>query len=381
MYPSEPAQLGREAALTILSRNWQPVFSKIFGMENKTQPLPNRALDRLGQRWSAFKQAVAKADMHHGRQGMRYAERAERIKELVTGLAALAPPRAQHVPLDAQHASMDDLLNDIRAARAAVVPPRRQHDPKFRYAINRESNQAIAFLREFAGQWEGPDTRYLQQYFPNLRHAAQTAAQMVAVFDATHWLEQTFTRESLQKSADYAAASRTINHRMQVLRETLPPVGQLDAVAKSYLPKDDCDRYHKAMVDVQYNLNTMASRVWPDRGDPAANLQHGINALRYEACAAAHRAFRQIGAAYRADRALIQKDPALQDARDPIRQPLPMLDRVYHARWALLADAIGDVVKSNRPLLERQGMLTPQTKAEAVRARRDDPGEAQGRLF
>lgn len=350
-------------------------------MENISQPLSNRALDGLGQRWTAFKKAVAHTEMHHGREGIGYAERAERIQELVTGLATLAPPRAQHGPLHAQHTTMDELLHGIRAARSAVVPPRRQHDPKYRYAINQESDQAIAFLREFAGQWEGPDAAYLQEHFPNLRHASHTAEQMVAVFDATHWLEETFTRGSLRTPADYTAASQKINAAMQAIRETLPPVGQPDAGAQSYLPEADSARYHEAMVSLHYDLNTMASRVWPDRADPIANLQQGINELRYEACAAAHRAFKQIGAAYRADRALIQKDPSLQDARDPIRQPLPMLDRVYHARWALLADAIGDVVKSNRKLLEKQGILAPQTKAEQERERREAHGEAQGRLL
>ena len=129
-------------------------------MEPAVHALPNRALDALGQQWDEYKRAVAHRDMHHGQRGLSMAQRAEHIEALVRGLAALAPPRTQHVAIDPAQGSIDGLLKDIRSAREAVVPPRRQHEPKYRYAINQESDQAIAFLREFASQWDGPDAAY-----------------------------------------------------------------------------------------------------------------------------------------------------------------------------------------------------------------------------
>jgi hypothetical protein len=367
-----------------MSRNWQPVFVRLLPMEPAAQPLPNRALDALGQQWDEYKRAVAHRDMHHGQRGMTMAQRAEHIEALVRGLAALAPPRAQHVAIDPAHGNIDGLLKDIRSAREAVVPPRRQHDPKHRYAINHESDQAIAFLREFADQWDGPDAAYTHQHFPNLRHAAHTAAHMVAVYDLSVELQQEYHRGHYSGPLTPVVRSRAfdaIKAKTNALSDALPPLVPIDEAAQRYLPPDQFGRYNECLQSLHFTLNTLPAAMMPNRTDPVADIQKGVNELRYEACAAAHRAFRQISLAYKADRKLIHQDAKLQGALDPIRQALPMLDRVYHARWALLADAIGDTVKSNRKLLENQGKLKPQTRAEAEQERREQGGEAQGRLF
>lgn len=353
-------------------------------MEPAIHALPNRALDALGQQWDEYKRAVAHRDMHHGQRGLSMAQRAEHIEALVRGLAALAPPRTQHVAIDPAQGSIDGLLKDIRSAREAVVPPRRQHEPKYRYAINQESDQAIAFLREFANQWNGPDAAYTRQHFPNLRHAAQTAAHMVAVYDLSVELEQEYHRGQFSGPIPPAARGRAfdaIKLRTEALSDALPPLVPVDEVAQRYLPPDQFGRYNECMQSLHFTLNTLPAAMMPNRTDPVADIQKGVNELRYEACAAAHRAFRQISLAYKADRKLMHHDAKLQGALDPIRQALPMLDRVYHARWALLADAIGDTVKSNRKLLENQGKLKPQTRAEVETERREQTGEAQGRLF
>ncbi len=348
--------------------------------------LRNRDLDGLGQQWDEYKKTVGHADMNRGVGGMGMAERAEKIEALVRHVAELAPRRAQIEPIDFTRANADQLVKHLRESREAVMPRRRQHDPKFKYDIIRESFPHMAFASDFAEQWHGMHRGYERQHFPHLAHAGYYADKLVNLYLSLDQLEKDINRSTYstpitpeQRNRLYDVTNKFSERMLQQWPDAIP-----DDMAKRYLPEDDLDRYNLMANRVHYHLLEIPGLSHPDRADSVGQIQKAITDMRYEVCAAAQRGFQEISYAYRADRKAMRDRPELQDARDPIRQQLPMLDRVYHARWALLADAIGSTVKSNRKLLEKYSGLTPQTNAEAVLERDEDRGldkNGQGQLF
>lgn len=356
-------------------------------MEPAHKPLRNRDLDALGHEWDEYKKAVGRNDMTHGQGGMSAPVRAQKIEALVRHLVALAPPRAEHVPVNTQSASVDMLLADLREAREAVMPRRRPHAPKDKYLINHESRQHIAFMREFAGQWNGNDAAYIAQHFPHLKHAAEWAASVVALYDRVDQLQQTYTMRTVPHPLP-PQVRQQLSRELTAIRDEMlqswPKIKIRDECAEAYMPEGELARYNEAILHGIRHIGRLPMAVQPDRAEPVQDLQKAFNELRYEACAAAQRGFLQVSRAYRADRRAMIGRPELHDARDPIRQDSPMLDRVYHARWALLADAVYETVRSNRKTLERYSGLTPQTKAEAEAERKAERGvdsNGQGQLF
>lgn len=356
-------------------------------MEPTRKFLRNRDLDALGHEWDEYKKAVGKNEMTHGQQGMSMRTRAEKIESLVRHLMELAPPRAEHVSVNPATADINRLLGELREAREAVLPRRRPHAPKDKYLINHESKQHIAFMREFAGQWNGNDAAYIGQHFPHLKHAAEWATSVVALYDRVEKLQETYTLRTVPNPLPPEARKEIYRDLVTAKDEMLanwPKIKIRDERAESYLPKGELDRYNEAILHGIRQIGRLPMAVEPNRAHPVEDLQKAFNELRYEACAAAQRGFLQVSRAYRADRRAMIGRPEFHDARDPIGQDSPMLDRVYHARWALLADAVYETVKSNRKTLEHYSGLIPQTKAEAEAERAHERGvddKGQGQLF
>lgn len=344
----------------------------------------NRDLDRLGNEWEEYKAAVRHHDMEHGERGIGMEQRAEKIVGLVRHLAELAPRKAQSVAVDPQ-APVGKVLVELRDAREAVLPRRRQHEPKHKFAINAESKKHISFMRNFAKHTlHGDHAGYIKTHFPKLCRAAEQCERMVKLYDLTVELEEKYSRATITGPLDPAARMevyRELQRHSNAMLEQWPAVYPVDKTMFEHLNEDQRKRADQALVDVHFALKKLPNAAAPNRADLVSDVQKSVNELRYEACAAGHRAFAEISRAYRADR-LAMAHPHNQkfDAQDPIAQQLPMLDLVYHARWALLNDAITDLVKSNRKTLERHGALAPQTNAEAAIERMEDRG-TQGRLF
>ena len=344
-------------------------------MQQQPHRLRNRDLDRLGQHWDRYKQAVRHADMLHGEHGMGMEERARKIGALVQELAELTPQRAQRIGIDPGNPDISAVVADVHAARQAILPRRRSHEPKKKYAINDESREHIAFCREFVDQWQGPQRDYMQQHFPHLYHAAESLRQYVALYDFTQLLEQDYNRATLieplspQKRSDVLA---DLTVRRDAMLSQWPQMLASDEYARDYLPQNEAKRFDDAIRHGRCGLLRLPSSANPDRTDTLSELQRSMDALRYEACAAAHRSFTLISCAYRADRKDLIMNRPLLDTHDPLQEDLPMLDRVYHARWALLADVVGELVKSNEKMLRKHGMLPPQSRAEAFQQQRAD---------
>ena len=350
-----------------------------------THPQHNRDLDRLGHEWEEYKDALRQKDMEHGEHGISMDARAERIEAMVRHLAELAPRRAQGVQVDPRTTPVGKLLTDMRDAREAVLPRRRAHEPKHKFAINPESREHIAFMRTFAQHTlHGDHKGYIQQYFPHLCKAAEQCERMVKLYDLTVELQESYSREKITGPLTPQARSALYGELQQHSKKMLdgwPELFPKDPSLFAHLNKDQADRLDKAMVGVRFTLQKLPDCAMPNRADTVSDIQRSINELRYEACAAGHRAFHEISRAYRADRkAMAHPQNQKFDALDPLAQRLPMLDMVYHARWALLNDAITDLVKSNRKTLEKYGSLAPLSKADAVRESMEDKG-GQGRLF
>lgn len=354
-------------------------------MESTIHPQRNRDLDRLGHEWEEYKATVRQSDMEHGERGISMEARAEKIESLVRHLAELAPRRAQGVELDPQTAPVGQLLTHLRDAREAVLPRRRQHDPKRKFAINHESKTHISFMRVFAEHTlHGDHQGYIRQHFPSLCKAAEQCERMVKLYDLTVELEEKYSRQSVTgplNPQERMEAYSTLQRISRAMLDDWPQLYPTDPTMFAHLNDDQKKRADQALVDVRFTLQKLPDSAMPNRADTVSDVQKHINELRYEACAAGHRAFHEISRAYRADR-LAMAHPHNQkfDAQDPIAQRLPVLDLVYHARWALLNDAISDLVKNNRKTLERYGSLAPQTKAEAVRDSREEQ-DRQGRLL
>ena len=382
-----------------MSHFWQGLFANVPRMSqpllHNGQPaalrLRNRNLDGLGQRYAEFKHDTAPDHIMRGGDHISNAERATRIIQLVDGLAAAAPNRARTnkgKPLNTRLEKakgvpdIGKLAEHIAQARANVLPRRAWHDPKKKHAINSEAGPQVDFLRALASDWE-MESAQLARHFPHLERAIAQAARAVKLYDFVAQVEADFLDVPMpQEPAARNAFINALNERAQQMLEQTPAIMDLQATI-DYLPEGMQERLHAANATIRFTLGNMHRTLWPDRANPSRGLRSQLDELRYEACSASYRSLKELSHAYRLDRQAISKGRGQLDRAqftDPIEQPSRVLQKVYHVRWCLLADAVHDLVKGNRALIENAAYKSVQSHADGVLARRQVDAHGQGRF-
>lgn len=350
--------------------------------------LRNRNLDGLGQRYAEFKHDTAADHLIQGGESISHAYRATRILGLVDALAVAAPNRARTdkgKPLNTRLEKakgvpdIEKLARHIAQSRANVLPRRAWHPPEKKNNINGESAPQIDFLRGLVEDWNVEKSE-LSNHFPHVKRAVQQAERTLMLYDFVAQLERDFLEVDLPVvPIERNRCVKDLTGRIDEFLTKWPESTHSGKGMVDHLPEDMQARWHKANSGIRHDMMKLPCCLSPERGNPRGDLQRYLDELRYEACSGAYRSLKEISHAYQHDRAAISANRQ-QLFADPIEQPSRVLQKVYHARWCLLADAIHDLVKSNRPLIENAARKEAASHADTLRQQRQGDARRQGEL-
>lgn len=263
------------------------------------------------------------------------------------------------------------LAEELRTLRRGVMRRRPSHKPEERWHLNQESEPQMAFLRQFVQDVDCDlkDAGNCARVFPHVtqyRHHAEGILLLHAFAGALRaQLRPYFADGAIEE--DFTADARYPTSASKSLAL------DIEAAKHAFCEMFDALPWKEPSIEFYASVRAQIATGLREALGSRQAMRNFIEGLDYQACSEAHKALSALSVAYKSDRALwrAEKQRVGDAFIDPRQEPYRLLETLTRARWALAADEVGALWKSNARILGDAG----------IPVRDAGKAEGQGRLL